>query len=276
VFKKQYQELLDAAALRQAQELMADSLEQQHQNHLHQVQTSASLAYLDDEKADADAYIPLENVPPYPEHFDFGRLIDARIELRYIEHFLSNEECDEFISFADDKYVESQVIDMKSEGGSVRDESRTSATAYIYKGSMPTADTVERRAAALLQGNASHVESLQVVRYMPGQHFHAHYDWFYDDYKVKVQNQRLYTLFVYLNDVPEGQGAETAFPKLNISFKPRRGDALFWRDAKDVNTPLVESLHAGMPPIGNTIKYGLNIWYDFLPLGHNTRNEYEY
>ena len=106
---------------------------------------------------------------------------------------------------------------------------------------------------------------LQVVRYYLGQQFQAHYDWFADDYKMKIHNQRQYTIFGYLNDCTEG--GETAFPKLNHSFSPRRGDALFWRDSADINTPLMESFHAGMPPTGNTsVKYGLNIWYNFLPL----------
>jgi len=208
-------------------------------------------------------YIDPRDVPPYPSSFTFGRLIDPAIELRYIDNFLTDEECDELIKFSDDKFVESLVVE--KDNSRSKHEGRTSTTAYIYKNSNPIADAIETRTAKLLQGNESHIEGLQVVRYMPGQQFTAHYDWFMDDYKVKIQNQRLYTVFAYLNDVTEG--GETAFPRLNHSFSPRRGDALFWRDAADINTPLVDSLHAGMPPTGNTtIKYGLNIWYNFRPL----------
>lgn len=76
---------------------------------------------------------------------------------------------------------------------------------------------------------------------------------------MKIRNQRQYTLFAYLNDVDEG--GETSFPKVNQTFRPQRGAALFWRNAKDINTPYVDSLHSGDPPRGDTIKYGLNIWF---------------
>lgn len=49
---------------------------------------------------------------------------------------------------------------------------------------------------------------------------------------------RILTFFLYLSDVEEG--GETAFPKLNISVRPKKGTALLWPSTLDenpVNTP---------------------------------------
>jgi prolyl 4-hydroxylase len=120
---------------------------------------------------------------------------------------------------------------------------------------------IERRAAQLVGADQSQVERLQTVRYLPGQQFEQHHDWFQPEYRDTIQNQREHTLFVYLNDV-EGEGGETDFPLLNRSFKPRRGDALFWRNCTSTDHCHRESLHQGKAPVSDT-KYGLNIWVRF-------------
>jgi prolyl 4-hydroxylase len=73
-------------------------------------------------------------------------------------------------------------------------------------------------------------------------------------------SQRQYTIFVYLNDV--ANGGETNFPKLNVSFKPKKGSAVFWENCVTATECHEETYHQGKPPIGET-KYGLNIWSQF-------------
>jgi prolyl 4-hydroxylase len=107
----------------------------------------------------------------------------------------------------------------------------------------------------------SHLEGLQVVKYEPGDYFKPHHDWFQSDYADKIGNQRRYTFFVYLNDVPGG-GGETDFPQLNRSFQPKKGDALFWRNCTELNECSELNLHQGKAPL-NDVKYGLNIWVRF-------------
>ena len=68
---------------------------------------------------------------------------------------------------------------------------------------------------------ATHMEAVQVLRYEKMQHYQAHHDFFDADYYQEQQgmlsqlknvaNNRLATVFMYLNDVSEG--GQTAFPR---------------------------------------------------------------
>ena len=120
----------------------------------------------------------------------------------------------------------------------------------------------------------AHYEDLQIVRYFPGEFYREHMD------VPAVQrfstrggfgrkgggfNPRILTAFVYLSDVPEGAGGETAFTKLVQHgvppVQPKLGRLLVWPNVW-IDEPAIadkrmyheaRELHAG-------VKYGANIW----------------
>jgi len=199
-------------------------------------------------------------IPPLP----FGQLIDERIDLRYIPDFLTTDQCNQLIERSKDKFTRSKVI----EGADHKyvTDARTSHS-YSFTSAHeltdPTILSITQRVSELVQLTPAHVEGLQVVRYQPGDYFKPHHDWFKDDYSQSVNNQRQYTFFVYLNNV-NGEGGETDFPELGRSFRPKQGDALFWRNCAHPSSCLKDSLHQGKPPVSD-VKYGLNIWIRFYP-----------
>ena len=70
--------------------------------------------------------------------------------------------------------------------------------------------------------------------------------------------QRVYTFFIYLNDVPEG--GETNFPQLDLQFKPARGRAILWENlTKDKSIRHKLSEHGGMP-VKEGVKWAINVW----------------
>eukprot|EP00439_Symbiodinium_sp_Y106_P065660 s695_g10.t1 len=65
------------------------------------------------------------------------------------------------------------------------------------------------------------MEPFQVVRYQAGQFFQGHQDYL-DAQEEQVCGGRVGTFFMYLNDVPEGDGAsETHFEKWDLTITPR-------------------------------------------------------
>ena len=79
---------------------------------------------------------------------------------------------------------------------------------------------------------------------------------------------RIFTLFAYLNDVPEGGGTTfTDLPTGPVTFQPEKGKAVLWPSvladsphAKDDRT------HHEALPVGKGVKLGANLWlhmYDF-------------
>ena len=132
---------------------------------------------------------------------------------------------------------------------------RVSATHPAVRGAI-------QRAAYLSKVLPSHAEPAQVVRYLPGQKYNEHHD-FFDRAapsfaaKTCVGGQRLATVLAYLRE-PDS-GGRTSFPSLRMGFDPRKGDALLWWNLKEDGREDVMTLHAGEPVVSGE-KWALNLW----------------
>eukprot|EP00928_Gymnodinium_smaydae_P080078 TRINITY_DN6386_c2_g1_i7.p2 TRINITY_DN6386_c2_g1~~TRINITY_DN6386_c2_g1_i7.p2 ORF type:complete len:236 (+),score=61.54 TRINITY_DN6386_c2_g1_i7:577-1284(+) len=107
----------------------------------------------------------------------------------------------------------------------------------------------------------------QLVRYRPGQFYVTHQDTS-EDYARAAHGHRIYTLFAYLSDVPEGAGGETHFPKLGLKVRPKQGAAVLWTNV-DPSDPrkfdprsFHESLPVKEPESGEEVptKLAANLW----------------
>ena len=205
------------------------------------------------------------NISDYTQSNIIGELIDERIQLRYLDRFLNDTQCDWLVNFGETRYSESKLV--LRNGTKITHPDRTSATAYSYKNETSMIWSIEQAAIEVLRINYNQLEALQLVRYLSGQEIKPHYDYFTGDYRKKLNNQRQYTIFVYLNNVENGGG--THFPRLNRTIQPRKGAALWWHNCANITQPYTDSLHAGLPPIGtNSVKYGLNIFSMYQPVVH--------
>ena len=106
-------------------------------------------------------------------------------------------------------------------------------------------------------------EPVQGQRYLPGQQFKPHNDWFYtsEGYWPGEEargGQRSWTAMAYLNAVDEG-GA-TAFIELGIQIEPKPGVLLLWNNALPDGRPNEATLHAGLP-VEAGAKYVITKWY---------------
>ena len=132
----------------------------------------------------------------------------------------------------------------------------------------PACARIEADAAAMVGLKVSGVEPLQIVRYRGGDFFGLHHDAGSLDKKggirVRVGNEtprRLFTAFVYLSTLLEGEGGETGFPRLNITVRPRRGNALFFANVFENGLPDPRMVHLARPVRGKARqKLGINVW----------------
>ena len=104
---------------------------------------------------------------------------------------------------------------------------------------------------------------MQGQRYLPGQQFKDHHDYFYpgeDYWKQERKNggQRSWTAMMFLNTL-KGSGA-TAFPNCGIQIEPKAGVLLVWNNANPDGTPNEDTLHAGTP-VASSAKYVITRWY---------------
>ncbi|MBL8546293.1 MAG: 2OG-Fe(II) oxygenase [Hyphomonadaceae bacterium] len=105
-------------------------------------------------------------------------------------------------------------------------------------------------------------EPTSILHYGVNEQFETHYD-FLDPAEagmaadLNARGQRVVTFLVYLNDGYEG--GETYFPQIDLRFKGRRGDALFFVNIQNDGSPDLSTLHAGLPPTSGE-KWLLSQW----------------
>lgn len=181
-----------------------------------------------------------------------------------IENFVTGEECDHVVEKGKKLLQPSTAVENDK---LVIPSYRTSTTAYLTECGKYSNDnilkTIQQRVSALSWFPVSHMESLNLTRYLYGQKYDEHGDYFKSNHTSLLgkAGQRLCTFFVYLNDIPDDAGGHTIFPHLNLKVKPKKGNALFWLNTDFEGNPYPLSRHLGEIITQNdVIKYGMNIW----------------
>nr|POF15231.1 prolyl 4-hydroxylase 1 [Quercus suber] len=198
----------------------------------------------------------------------------------YVDNFVTEAEADHLVDISNDKW---QVSTVFNAGVEAADPSvRKSEKALIARD--PAVQCIETRALAF-QGwpEQTFIEQLWTQRYNVSGHYAHHYDWG----TASRNSYRVSTFMVYLSADCEGGG--TNFPRLmrpkgkqwceyvecdgkdeGVTFKARKGAAVFWRNFGEDGKGAKETIHAGMPVTTGT-KIGLNIWSwyqaDYVPDG---------
>ncbi len=180
-----------------------------------------------------------------------------KADLYAVGDFLSVAECERLCLMVDQTARPSSLHEIGYDSGF-----RTS-----YSGDLDPHDSfvmgIGRRIDDLLGVDSKIGEAIQGQRYLPGQQFKAHNDWFYTTEKYwlderKRGGQRSWTAMAFLNDVEEG--GETHFTHIGIKIEPKPGVLLIWNNALPDGTPNEDTMHAGTPVVKGA-KYIITKWY---------------
>ena len=171
--------------------------------------------------------------------------------------FLSAAECARFRDMVDEVAKPSDTFDYAGES-----PYRTSYSGDVERYD-PFVRMIERRIDDLLGLDNALGETVQGQRYLPGQEFHAHHDWFhtgasYWPEQRRRGGQRSWTAMIYLNEVEAG--GITVFPHIGVSVPPQQGMLLTWNNATVDGAPNDLTLHAAMP-VERGVKYVITKWY---------------
>lgn len=162
-----------------------------------------------------------------------------------LDNVLTHEECDLLIQRAKSRLQPSKVIDANS-GAEKAASGRTSKGMYFAFQEDDLIARIEKRISFLTSYPIENGEGLQVLHYEVGDEYKSHFDFFpknrVDDRKG---GQRVATLLMYLNDVEAG--GETIFPKLNASFTPKKGSAIFFHYSNSLGEVDRRTLHRSLP-----------------------------
>jgi prolyl 4-hydroxylase len=145
-------------------------------------------------------------------------------------------------------------------------ESRTSRTCAVESNDHKTLSCIKAKLSHAAGSDEANMEPLQVTRYVHGQQYKPHYDYFTTGHK-KGDRQRVTTLFSYLKSPGDNCGGETFFPSCdNLCVKPKQGDAVMWRNLRKDGSGDTNTLHAGLPVTCDKVeKVGLNVWFGDRP-----------
>lgn len=173
--------------------------------------------------------------------------------VKVMESFLPADKCQYLIDTYDKNCKRSTVVDAL--GNDIVDPARTSSTFFLPE-SDPVVVEMKKKCADLTGSPYANIEGLQIVRYMKGEQYKFHYDYF----DAIRHNQRVHTVLVYLNDLEMEDGGATIFKKYRIKVYPRCGRAVWFRNKLDSGEMNTMSLHAGEEIIGDKVKYAVNVW----------------
>ncbi len=185
------------------------------------------------------------------------RIETDKAEIFAVGDFLTPEECQRLCV----------MIDLTAKPSSLHELGYDSGFRTSYSGDLNPHDSfvkaVGRRIDDLLGVSPEIGEAIQGQRYLPGQQFKPHNDWFYTSEKYwegerKRGGQRSWTAMAFLNYVEEG--GETHFTEVGIKITPKPGVLLIWNNALEDGSPNEDTMHAGTPVIRGS-KYVITKWY---------------
>jgi prolyl 4-hydroxylase len=181
-------------------------------------------------------------------------------------------------AFTPSKIVEVDYITgVMATEGTLNYQYRSSKSAVLER--IPLVECIENRAANFQGIPVEHLEPMQVVKYGRSDYFNAHHDWFGHDSESLSAGDRETTFFVYLD--ADCAGGMTQFPEWplpedmsdawcevldceksranGLTWKARRGNAIFWQNLHPNGSGIEQTLHTGLP-VESGSKVGLNIW----------------
>lgn len=184
-----------------------------------------------------------------------------RAEIFAVGKFLTGMECTRLM----------RMIDVVAQPSKLFDQDYSTGIRTSYSGNFDARDPfvlgISRRIDDLLGMKPECGETIQGQRYLPGQEFKPHNDWFYTDQDYwkperKRGGQRSWTAMAFLN--PVDKGGETHFTEIGIDIAPKPGVLLMWNNAQPDGCPNPDTMHAGTPVIEG-IKYVITKWYRTRP-----------
>lgn len=187
-----------------------------------------------------------------------SKQLSASPDVRLFPKIFTPDECEFLIARSEPRLEVSLVVDPQT-GKQVPNPVRTSfAVAYPLMAESPAIHALNMRLAAASGTAVRQGEPLQVLRYSEGQEFRPHLDSI-----AQIDNQRILTFLVYLND--DYEGGETEFLATGLKIKGAKGDGLLFRNADAAANPDPKAKHAGLP-VTSGEKYLASRWIRARPL----------
>ena len=195
------------------------------------------------------------------------RMIHDAPRVHVIERFAPPAACDWLIAQARDRLSRATIYDRVT-GGTAEDGRRTNSQCDLDIENCGVLTFILRgRIAAVTRRPDRAMEIPKVLHYSPGETFAEHFDYLdpaEPAYAAELaqRGQRSDTFLIYLND--DFEGGETSFPRIQLSHKGARGDALLFTNIDSAGAPDLNTMHTGLPPVSGE-KWLFSQWIRQFP-----------
>jgi len=191
-----------------------------------------------------------------------GGFLLERPRIQVLPSVLSQSECSDLIQLALHQGMTAASVVSDIDASTKTHEGRTNSTAFFRPRELPFIRIIEERLSELTHWPSNFAEGLQVQRYLKGQRYTPHYDWFDPNAAGSAKHlefggQRLATTIVYLQNA--SAGGSTYFPRLGLTLSPTAGDAIFFQNVDPTGFPDSDTLHAG-EPVEDGVKIIATYW----------------
>ena len=179
-----------------------------------------------------------------------------------VRNFAPRSLCDWLVAGAKDRLEPAGTTDAKT-GQFTADAARTNRYAQVRLFDYPLPLLfLRQQMASIVEQPTANFEVMNILSYQPGEEYRPHHDYMDPAAKgfkqeLAERGQRVATFLVYLND--DFEGGETSFPDVDVKFRGKTGDALFFISAAPDGTIDTRTRHAGLPPTSGT-KWLLSQW----------------
>ena len=165
---------------------------------------------------------------------------------------LSADECAEMIERSSHRLKRSTTVNPETGQEDVI-RNRTSEGIWYQRGEDAFIEKMDRRISSLMNWPVENGEGLQILHYGTTGEYRPHFDYFPPDQPGSAVHtaqggQRVSTLVIYLNDVPDG--GETIFPEAGMSVAAVKGGAVYFRYMNGQRQLDPLTLHGGAPVLG--------------------------
>jgi prolyl 4-hydroxylase len=176
----------------------------------------------------------------------------ARPQVIVFADVLSDDECDEMIERSRHRLKRSTTVNPATGQEDVI-RNRTSEGVWYQRGEDPFIERLDKRISSLMNWPVENGEGLQILHYGITGEYRPHFDYFPPDQPGSAVHtarggQRVATLVIYLNDVPDG--GETIFPDAGLSVAAQKGGAVYFRYMNGQRQLDPLTLHGGAPVLG--------------------------
>jgi prolyl 4-hydroxylase len=165
---------------------------------------------------------------------------------------LTPDECGEMIERSRHRLKRSTTVNPDTGKENVI-RNRTSEGIWFQRSEDAFIERIDQRIASLMNWPVENGEGLQILHYNTTGEYRPHFDYFPPDQPGSAVHtarggQRVATLIVYLNDVPDG--GETIFPEVGMSVAGKQGGAVYFRYLNGLRQLDPLTLHGGAPVKG--------------------------